>query len=230
MTRSGAAFVVWSLTLVSMEACADSPPDGPQREVEPTLLSAPTADGFIGRLSPDSLLKAGIATYDQGRMDSAGALLSAALDGAIQSADTLTQAEALTWLGISAWKQGDFAAARETGEEALDLKLAAGLRGELWRSYSALGLVAFYESRLADAAALFDRAIEAARAVGDERGIATPALNRGLIHFEYGDFAAARRSFETATEAGRALGRRTSYERRRHAQGGCEGERVRRAM
>ncbi len=171
-----------------------------------TYLSAPAADGFIGRMSPDSLLKAGIATYDQGRVDSARTLLSAALEGAVRTADTLTQARALTWLGIAAWKQGAFAAAREQGEQALELKLAAGLRGELWRSYSALGLVAFYESRLADAAALFDQAIEEARAVGDEQGIATPALNRGLIHFEFGDFAAARQSFETATEAGRALG------------------------
>ncbi|MHC4709046.1 MAG: CHAT domain-containing tetratricopeptide repeat protein [Planctomycetota bacterium] len=171
-----------------------------------TYLSAPAADGFIGRMSPDSLLKAGIATYDQGRVDSARTLLSAALEGAVRTADTLTQARALTWLGIAAWKQGAFAAAREQGEQALELKLAAGLRGELWRSYSALGLVAFYESRLADAAALFDQAIEEARAAGDEQGIATPALNRGLIHFEFGDFAAARQSFETATEAGRALG------------------------
>ena len=206
MTRFGAGVAVWSLGLVLLQACAEAPPAESQRDLTETLLSAPASRDLIGGMSPDSLLKAGIATYDQGRVDSARALLSAALEGAVRTADTLTQSHALTWLGIAAWKQGEFVDAREKGEEALNLKLAGGLSDELWRSYSALGLVAFYESRLADAEALFDQAIEAARAVGDERGVAIPALNRGLILFEFGDFQAARESFEAATDAGRALG------------------------
>ena len=151
-------------------------------------------------------MNAGIAAYNQGAFERATFLLSDALAGASGLDDSLIQARALTWLGFAAWKQGDYATARERGQEALALKLAAGLTRELWRSYSALGLVAFYESRLTEAAQQFDEALAAARTAGDEEGIAAVSANRGLIHFEFGEFANARESFASAAEAGRALG------------------------
>ncbi len=154
----------------------------------------------------DSLLEVGIELYYRGAYESAKASILSTSRLASQAADTTAWARALTWLGLTAWRQDDYPEARRLGREALDLKLAAGLSDQLYRSYNALGLVAWYEARLVEAQEMFEEAHAAARAAGDERGVASAWGNLGLVQVDLGEFSKARHSLMTMRDAGRALG------------------------
>jgi len=67
------------------------------------------------------------------------------------------------WVGLAAWRLGDYAAARREGETSLTLKRRLGLDAEVSRSFNALGLLAWNEGRHREALADFDSAIAAAR-------------------------------------------------------------------
>ncbi len=160
----------------------------------------------LSSIPPDSVIELAIAAFDRGEYDSARTVLSRALERGVVGADTAVQARALTWLSYTTRYLGQYAEARRFGEESLELKLGAGIREELWRSYNALGLLAWWESRLPEAAELFDRALAAAEAMADREAIAKVENNRGLIHFELGNFDQARQGFETLLDVGRTLG------------------------
>jgi CHAT domain-containing protein len=119
--------------------------------------------------------------------------------------DLAARAQATTWLGLAAWRQGRYSEARELGERALAAKLEAGLPDQLSRSYNALGLVAWDESRFEDAATLFGQAADAANDVGDAAGAARASGNLALVATEWGEFAKAREGYATMLRAGRAL-------------------------
>lgn len=143
-----------------------------------------------------SRLAAAESVYYRGEYDSARLLLRPLADDSRRRGDTATAARALTWLGLTAWRQGDYAAARETGERALDLKLRIGLKDELFRSYNALGLLAHNQGRYTEALSYFSRAETAAREVGDSAGIAKSFGNRGLSYVDIGEFDKARAGFD----------------------------------
>jgi len=143
-----------------------------------------------------ALLARADSTYSRQAFDSASDLFRRAADRAAQSGDTLTQAKALTQLGLASRRLGNYAAAREAGELALTLKVKAGLTREFAKSYNALGLLAHNQGRFADAIAQFSRAEDAAREMGDSAGVAKARGNRGLVHSDIGDFPLARAEFE----------------------------------
>jgi CHAT domain-containing protein len=171
-------------------ACAPGEPERP---------SAEAAD------PPDSLLARGERVYLRGEYDSARVFWTVALDQGRASHDSLTQARALTWLGLAAWRQGDYRAARRLGEEALALKRRIAGQADLFKSYNALGLLAWNEGRLSDATTLFGRATAAAQAAGDLKGIASASGNLALVQTELGEFEEARRGFDSMRVAGGAL-------------------------
>lgn len=151
-------------------------------------------------------LARGESLYFHGEYDSAHALLSVVDHRADSLRDSVAVARARTWLGLIAYKRGDYATARRLGESALGLKQRLGLQRDLFRSYNALGLLAWMEGRLQDALALFDSAGAAASAVRDTAGSASAAGNRGLVLTELGRFPQARRDFLAARDGGHALG------------------------
>ena len=158
---------------------------------------------------PDALgqrLQAAQAVYFRGEFDSAHGLYDGILAQARAERDSVTEARALTWLGLVAWKQGRYPDARGLGETALALKLRLHLAADLYRSYNALGLLAWNEGRLDDALGLFDSAGHSAAAVGDARGVGVAAGNAGLVQVELGDFAAGRRGIEAQRDTGRSIG------------------------
>jgi CHAT domain-containing protein/tetratricopeptide (TPR) repeat protein len=120
--------------------------------------------------------------------------------------DSVAEARALTWLGLVAWRQGDYREARRLGEEALALKRRLALQTDLFKSYNALGLLAWNEGRLADATELFGRASAAAAAARDLKGVASASGNLALVQTELGEFDEARRGFDSMRVAGAALG------------------------
>ena len=141
-------------------------------------------------------LAAAESAYYRGEYDSVKSMLSELVSDARKRSDVNTEARALTWLGLTAWREGDYTTARETGERALDLKLASGLKDDLFRSYNALGLLAHNQGRYADALSLFGKAEAAAKEVADTAGIAKANGNRALSLVDIGDFPAAREGFD----------------------------------
>jgi tetratricopeptide (TPR) repeat protein len=144
--------------------------------------------------------------YLHGEFDSAIALWRHTLPSLRADRDSVREARVLTWLGLAAYRTGDYHQARELGEQALALKLLIGNPGELARSYNALGLLAWNEGRLEEAATLFLQASAASRAGADESGLAKAANNLALVHTELGRFIDARRGFQEARAAGERLG------------------------
>jgi CHAT domain-containing protein/tetratricopeptide (TPR) repeat protein len=162
------------------------------------------AQQSAGDTSVATLLTSAEAAYFRSEYDSARLAYEAALSGAHARGDSAGVAEALTWLGLTAWRDGRYADARRLGEEALALKLRLSLRESLFRSYNALGLLADSEGRYADAVELFTRAGDAAVAVGDSTGFGKALGNRGRSYFELGEFEQALNGAETLRRLSRA--------------------------
>lgn len=156
---------------------------------------------------PDvSLLTRGEDAYRRAEFDSARGFWRAALPEAERTSDTADQAKLLTWLGLAAWKEGEYAEARALGEQALALKLQSSIDVELWRSYNALGLLAHDEGRLNDALLHYHDAGKATGAGPDTVAVATVALNTARVYHDLGEFAQARAGFVSARDAFHGLG------------------------
>jgi tetratricopeptide (TPR) repeat protein len=151
-----------------------------------------------------SLLAAGESLYAEAEYAGARSRLEAAMR--VAAADSTTVARALTWLGLTAMREGHFADSRRHGEEALKLKSRLGLNADLFRSYNALGLLAHTEGRFGDAGVLFREAERAAAAVGDSTSIGKARGNLGLVDSDLGNWPAAREGFEAMRAVARAQG------------------------
>lgn len=119
--------------------------------------------------------------------------------------DSIRIARIETWLGLAAWRQGDYGEAERLGRRALELKLRLEVHGDLYKSFNALGLLAWNRGRLGEATDLFTHALAAATATGDEKGVAAVSGNLALVRTELGQFEAARAGFVAARDAGRRL-------------------------
>lgn len=179
-----------AVALVFAAACGGRETAGPERSAAVPL---------------DSLLVSGERVYLLGELDSAATLWNTALARSRVLRDSVTEARSLTWLGLTAWRKGDYRTARRLGEEALALKRHWALDIDLFKSYNALGLLAWNEGRLSDAMELFGRASAAARSAEDLKGIAAASGNLALVLTELGEFEEARRGFDSMRVAGRAL-------------------------
>jgi CHAT domain-containing protein/tetratricopeptide (TPR) repeat protein len=171
----------------------------PAPATSPGVRSAPAPAGSVALARAESL-------YFRGQYDSARVAWRSLLHVDPIEHDSATQAHIMMWLGLAAWRRGEYKESRTLGEGALALKQRLGRKRELSRSYNALGLLARDEGRLTDAAMLFRNAMESARATNDTPGINRAAANLGLVYLDVGDFVQARRGLEAARAAGHALG------------------------
>ncbi|MGH7565641.1 MAG: CHAT domain-containing protein [Gemmatimonadota bacterium] len=154
----------------------------------------------------DSLIASGEPLYWDGDFEGAQEIWRDARDHAIADGDSTALAGSLTWLGLAAFRLGEYEEARALGEEALALKLHLDLKDQLPKSYNALGLLALSEGRLAAAAELFRKTADASRAVEDPETLAKASNNLGLVYTDLGEFARARQGFEESVRAARELG------------------------
>ena len=183
--------------------CSDSPAGRDVRaSLTPTALSAANP-AHLNRIDP--LIARGESAYAGGEIDRARAVWKLALSESRAIGDPPSEARILTWLGLAAYRLGDYAESRALGERALSLKLKHELSSDLFKSYNALGLLAWNEGRLQDAILLFQKATAVARASGDQASLAKAANNVGLVLSDFGDFAQARVGFEEAYRAGIVL-------------------------
>ncbi|HYO45675.1 MAG TPA: CHAT domain-containing protein [Gemmatimonadota bacterium] len=165
-----------------------------------------TADPPAAMSALDSLIAAGEPLYWDGDFEGAREVFRDAHDRALSAGDSAARANALTWLGLAAFRLGEYDEARSLGESALALKLRLDLTDQLPRSYNALGLLALSEGRLTDAADLFQKTAEASRAVEDQETLAKASNNLGLVYTDLGEFVQARRGFEESVRAAREIG------------------------
>lgn len=209
MTR-GAAGV--AMGLLALACRADRPDaevtrggDSPAR----SSLSLPQHPDTLAKVlavAVDSLRAAGEERYGRQEYDSARAIWQVELRRAQGAADSTAEARARMWLGLAAWRLGDYANARREGEAALRLKRRVGLDAELSRSFNALGLLAWNEGKHREALAHFDSAAASARRNEDEAGLARATGNIALVQVELGRFDDARRALDSAFAAGVRVG------------------------
>ena len=183
MTRT----LVGVLLLTSVLACGE---DG--------ALERATSESSIAVL--DSLFDAAETIYFSGAYDSARVLLTDLRERARHQGASAAEARALTWVGLVAYRVGEYSEATEVGQEALDLKLRNHLDDQLARSYNALGLVAWMQNRLTESLEWYHLADSVAGALGDERMVFAVAANVANSMIELGKFGEARRRLLGARE------------------------------
>ena len=198
------------LTTLTSDCGRESPAStGELSRSESASLTLPTDPATLAAalgISPDSLRAAGQERYYRGALDSALAIFEVERTRARRAGDATAEGRASMWLGLAAYKLGDYATARRVGEAALALKRRAGVDAELSQSFNALGLVAWMEGRLRDALVLYDSADASARRHGDVKGVARAAGNVGLVEYELGHYDDARKGFTAMLEAARGIG------------------------
>lgn len=181
--------------------------DAGDDRVAATLQAGPS----VSSSAPQALqrqLASAESVYFRGEYDSARTRYSSVAAAAASAGDTLSRARALTGLGLTAWRLGQYADARRLGEEALTLKVRGRLDAELPASYRALGLLAHNEGRFNDALLAFIKAERTARAVHDSAGVAKALGNAGLVYNDIGDFTRAASSLELMRNAAHDAGDR----------------------
>lgn len=165
-----------------------------EKSARPPVSHDATA-AFAADAKADSVLGLGESAYRRSEYDSASSLLREGRAIGRTSGDSSAVARGDTWLGLTAWKQGNFARARALGESALAMKVRLDLKADLFRSYNALGLLAWTGGRFSDAEDLFAKAKSSAEAVGDTLSLAKAIANAGLVHADIGEFDKARHEF-----------------------------------
>jgi len=148
---------------------------------------------FPSSAKADSILDVADAIWKDSEYDSARIVYLKGREQAVADGDSSSVARADTWLGLAAWRLGQYKRARELGEAALAMKLRLGLDNDLFRSYNALGLLAHHEGRYADAVSLFENAQSSARKVNDSFSVAKATGNLGLVHSDLGQLDLARK-------------------------------------
>jgi CHAT domain-containing protein len=195
-------------------ACTSERAHSPNRDASTplrsgsTTLSLPSDPKVLASalaVPAESLRVAGEERYRRQEYDSARAIWHVELARAEAVADSPAAARVRMWLGLAAWRLGDFKSARSDGERSLAMKRQLHMDAELARSFNALGLLAWDEGRLSDALQHFDSAKVSATRNHDATGMARALSNIPLVHVELGDFDVARKGFLAALTAGKGL-------------------------
>jgi CHAT domain-containing protein/tetratricopeptide (TPR) repeat protein len=195
-------------------ACTSERAASTNRETSPPLrsesskLSLPSDPKALAAtlgVPTDSLRVAGEERYARQEYDSARAIWRVELTRAEAVSDSIAVARVRMWLGLAAWRLGDFKSARFEGERSLSMKRRLHMVAELARSFNALGLLAWQEGRLRDALQHFDSAKASASRNHDSIGVARAVSNIPLVQIELGDFDAARKGFVAALAAGKGV-------------------------
>jgi len=196
------------LCIAAVNGCSSSR-DPPERSESERTQDEPGIDSRAVQLlaaSVDSVIERAVEIYRRAEYDSVHALMDPALRDARAQYDSASEARILTLLGLTAYREGDFARARTLGEAALQLKLQIGLQPELRHSYNALGLLAWAEARRSDALEFFERTLASASEDAYDSVRAIVSINRGLIYNDLGEFDQARTLFITGRDLSFSIG------------------------
>jgi predicted ATPase/DNA-binding SARP family transcriptional activator len=132
-----------------------------------------------------------------------------AVEGALSRADSAApqlRADALTTLGVLAYRQGALDAAKAAWEESLELYRKLGDSTGVARSVGELGSVAIGEGDYARAVALYEESAALFREAGDTMRLASVVANLGAVANMQGDFERGRPLIEEALALHREVG------------------------
>jgi len=129
-----------------------------------------------------ALIDLGNALTCCGRYEDARTAYTRALDGAEQSTDPESVAEALHQLGILHWNLGDFPQALSYQSRTLALRGATGDRWQLARCTSNLGITHLYLGNFSEAEENFAVALTGFNASSDRRRYARTLINLSELH------------------------------------------------
>lgn len=130
--------------------------------------------------------------------------LDIALRGAAET-DSLARARALRGAGNLAWRQADFAVAREYHEASLTISRATGDRTGIAAALNNLAGVAMYEGDRPRARSLYEEALDIYRSLNNEINVAVILVNLGAVAEATGDLPAARKQIEEGLDISRRL-------------------------
>jgi CHAT domain-containing protein len=206
--RSAVSWTTWLLVACISERPPNQNRDASTQSRSESVLSLPSDPGRLASalgVPADSLRVAGEERYGRQEFDSARAIWSVELARAEAAGDAPAAARVRMWLGLAAWRLGDFKSARVEGEKSLAMKRRLHMDGELARSFNALGLLAYDEGRLRDALQHYDSAKASATRNHDAINVARALSNVPLTQVQLGDFDDARNGFLAALKAGKEL-------------------------
>jgi len=121
---------------------------------------------------------------------------------------TTERAKALTGVGLLAYWQGDYPAARAQHEEGLAIWRQLGDRRGIGISLNNLGMVARSQGDYASARALYDESLAIKRELGDRWGVAASLNNLGNLAAEQGDYRGSRAQLEESLAIWQGMGDR----------------------
>ena len=134
--------------------------------------------------------------------------LAAALARAPASVDDELMARALRGAGILAYRQADYAAARDFHRRSLEIRRREGNRAGEASALESLGLVALEVGDAAEAIALLEQALALQRAEGAEQPLAQLLNNLGSLLFYQGEATRAVPLLEESLAIKRRIGDR----------------------
>ena len=111
----------------------------------------------------------------------------------------------LSYLGLVALQEGDYATARAWLQEALGTHQEAQSEFGIVLASTRLGHVAHAEGDLAEARARYEQSLAAVRRSGDKRAVATLLRNLGMVDVDEGQVAVAWSRFEESAALVRHL-------------------------
>jgi CHAT domain-containing protein/Tfp pilus assembly protein PilF len=118
---------------------------------------------------------------------------------------THDQAAALHYAGECHWRVGNFAAARQFLDRALQLERASGDRPSEGRTLNVLGLLSWDEGDYDLAIGHFRRAGDIARAAGDRKLEGSSLNNLSLVYDEQGDYDKSLKQYRQVLELYRGV-------------------------
>lgn len=126
-----------------------------------------------------------------GRYDQARAQAETTREAALAQGDRPLAADALTTLGLVAWRQGDFLTGSEYVQQALKIHEAEGRRAAAAHDRNILGIILGRRGQEQVATKHYLEALAIFRALGDRAGQAKTLNNLGWHAFNLGDYRTA---------------------------------------
>ena len=136
-------------------------------------------------------------------------LTNAAISGGVELNTSLkidSKSKALVALGTLAYRQGDYAAARITLEEAHSTSRETGDKKSMALALNYLGLTSFIQGDYSAARVLLEDSLAIWKEIGDKWGMALALNNLGGLTLEQGGYAAARSLYEQSLHIQREIG------------------------
>jgi CHAT domain-containing protein/tetratricopeptide (TPR) repeat protein len=165
------------------------------------ILILPGLAGADSSLDADALFRKAAGQYNQGRPDSAIALLEQALSLYGDAGLPGKQVEVLNWLGLIEYYRASYAPAEKRFQDALALARESGRGAQIPGILNNLGLVRYAQGGYDDAVSLYRAAYDEQVKAGDHQAAAQSLGNIASVYLSWAHYPEAEQSYRQALEA-----------------------------